>query len=219
MYATQPHSPPVGEEVNCAFLSELKQSHAHRRGHGPATFDFFTSWECACSGKLFIGHPLQPLIGIDVILRAGFSHDDCRQQQAAQDAARQNEPEEPRPVCILQAAGQIHSEDGGDRGDGEEDRGQHVEPVGGPGHLVAAFGLLLGASGDGAVQADLGVALEQLRLYSEDTFAWAAGEAVAMQAVRRVLLEDQGLPPENVKVTGYWRRDEADFDYDAPLSS
>ena len=60
-------------------------------------------------------------------------------------------------------------------------------------------------------------ALEQLKLYSQDTFAWAAGEALAMREVRRVLLEDHGLPSENVKVTGYWRRDEPDYDYEAPL--
>ena len=64
----------------------------------------------------------------------------------------------------------------------------------------------------------LPLALEQLELYSADTFAWAAGEAVAMREVRRVLLEQQGLPTENVKVTGYWRREESDFDYEAPLS-
>jgi len=60
-------------------------------------------------------------------------------------------------------------------------------------------------------------ALEQIELYSEDTFAWAAGEALAMMEVRRVLTDQHGLPKENVKVTGYWRRDESDFDYDAPL--
>ena len=63
----------------------------------------------------------------------------------------------------------------------------------------------------------LPLALERLKLYSEDTFAWAAGEAEAMAAVRRVLLEQHGLPRENVKVTGYWRREQPDFDYDAPL--
>ncbi|MGD8684982.1 MAG: siderophore-interacting protein, partial [Chloroflexota bacterium] len=63
----------------------------------------------------------------------------------------------------------------------------------------------------------LPLALEQLELHAPDTFAWAAGEAVAMKDVRRVLVEQHGLAPENVKVTGYWRRDEADFDYEAPL--
>ena len=64
----------------------------------------------------------------------------------------------------------------------------------------------------------LPLALEQLKLYSPDTFAWAAGEAVAMKEVRRVLLEDHGLAAENVKVTGYWRREQPDFDYEAPLT-
>ena len=65
----------------------------------------------------------------------------------------------------------------------------------------------------------LPLALEQLKLYSPDTFAWAAGEAVAMKEVRRVLLEVQGLRAENVKVTGYWRREQPDFDYEAPLEA
>lgn len=64
----------------------------------------------------------------------------------------------------------------------------------------------------------LPLALEQLKLYSPDTFAWAAGEAVAMKSVRRVLLEQHGLPSEDVKVTGYWKREQSDFDYEAPLS-
>ena len=61
--------------------------------------------------------------------------------------------------------------------------------------------------------------LRDLELYSQDTFAWAAGEAEAMRKVRRVLLDDLGLPQENVKVTGYWRRQQPDFDYDAPLGA
>lgn len=63
----------------------------------------------------------------------------------------------------------------------------------------------------------LPLALEHLRLYSPDTFAWAAGEALAMQQVRRVLRDHHRLPPEDIKVTGYWRRGRPDFDYDAPL--
>ena len=65
----------------------------------------------------------------------------------------------------------------------------------------------------------LPLALEQLKLYSEDTFAWAAGEAEAMKQVRRVLVEQHGLPKEHVKVTGYWRREQPDFDYEAPLAA
>ena len=58
-----------------------------------------------------------------------------------------------------------------------------------------------------------------LKLCSPDTFAWAAGEALAMREVRRVLLEKPELSTDTVKVTGYWRRDQANFDYGAPLES
>ena len=42
--------------------------------------------------------------------------------------------------------------------------------------------------------------------------------AVAMKVVRRVLIEQHELRKEQVKVTGYWRRAEPDFDYEAPLA-
>jgi len=72
----------------------------------------------------------------------------------------------------------------------------------------------------GAPEADrLPATLEGLKPYSPDTFAWAAGEALAMREVRRVLLEMPELSSENVKVTGYWRRDRSDFDYEAPLEA
>ncbi len=64
-----------------------------------------------------------------------------------------------------------------------------------------------------------GQMLAPLQLYSPDTFAWAAGEAVAMREVRRALLDKPELSPDTVKVTGYWRRDESDFDYEAPLAT
>jgi hypothetical protein len=34
-----------------------------------------------------------------------------------------------------------------------------------------------------------------------------------------VLLEKPGLSPETVKVTGYWRRDRAGHDHEAPLDA
>jgi len=72
----------------------------------------------------------------------------------------------------------------------------------------------------GAPEADqLPSTLAALKLYSPDTFVWAAGEAMAMREVRRVLLEKPGLSGETVKVTGYWRRDRSDFDYEAPLGA
>ncbi len=62
-------------------------------------------------------------------------------------------------------------------------------------------------------------ALATLGLYAPDTWAWAAGEALAMREVRRVLLDKPGLSADTVKVTGYWRRDRSDYDYEAPLEA
>lgn len=48
----------------------------------------------------------------------------------------------------------------------------------------------------------------------EDVFVWAAGEAEAMKAVRRVL-RDAGHPRHAFHVDGYWRRGVAGFDHHA----
>ena len=85
--------------------------------------------------------------------------------------------------------------------------------------IAAVFHICLLAAPQERVALQTALGTIELELYSEDTFAWAAGEAVAMKEVRRVLLGDHGLPRENVKVTGYWRRDEPDFDYDSPLEA
>jgi NADPH-dependent ferric siderophore reductase len=37
-------------------------------------------------------------------------------------------------------------------------------------------------------------------------FAWLAGEHSAVRDLRRHLLEDRGLPKDDIEVTGYWRR-------------
>lgn len=39
-------------------------------------------------------------------------------------------------------------------------------------------------------------------------FAWLAGEHTAVRDVRRHLLEDRGMPKEQIEFTGYWRRGE-----------
>ncbi|MBB5850514.1 SIP domain-containing protein [Amycolatopsis umgeniensis] len=39
-------------------------------------------------------------------------------------------------------------------------------------------------------------------------YAWAAGEALSMQPIRRWLRNDKGLSKEDVEVVGYWRRRE-----------
>ena len=38
-----------------------------------------------------------------------------------------------------------------------------------------------------------------------DTKVWVAGEAAAMQRIRRVLFEDRGLPRSRAAVRGYWK--------------
>ncbi|GAA3522339.1 hypothetical protein GCM10022222_00130 [Amycolatopsis ultiminotia] len=40
-------------------------------------------------------------------------------------------------------------------------------------------------------------------------FAWLAGEHTAVRDLRRHLVEDRGLPKEDIEFTGYWRRGEA----------
>jgi NADPH-dependent ferric siderophore reductase len=48
-------------------------------------------------------------------------------------------------------------------------------------------------------------------------FAWAAGEASSMRALRRHLLNERGLSPDVTRVTGYWKRGIANHDHHAPL--
>ncbi len=71
-------------------------------------------------------------------------------------------------------------------------------------------------AGGSSVADQLPLALAALELYAPDTWAWVAGEALAMREVRRVLLQKPGLSNETMKVTDYWRRDRSDFDYEAP---
>lgn len=60
-------------------------------------------------------------------------------------------------------------------------------------------------------------ALRDLELPDGNGFAWAAGEANAMRAVRRHLLGERGLSPEQARVTGYWKRAVANYDHHQPL--
>src|SRR5204863_383877 len=48
-------------------------------------------------------------------------------------------------------------------------------------------------------------------------FAWAAGEAASITALRRHLLRERGLDPERMRMTGYWRRNIANYDHHQPL--
>jgi len=50
-----------------------------------------------------------------------------------------------------------------------------------------------------------------------DTFVWAAGEATALIPVRRHFRRERGLPAQQVKVDGYWKRGVIALDHHAPL--
>ena len=63
---------------------------------------------------------------------------------------------------MLEAVGEVHAEQGGDRGDGQEHGGDHVEAMGRLEHVLGVARLLLGAAGDGVVEALLGVGVGQL---------------------------------------------------------
>jgi len=49
------------------------------------------------------------------------------------------------------------------------------------------------------------------------TFVFAAGEASALVALRRHLRRTLGLSPEQVAMSGYWKRGTAGFDHHAPI--
>lgn len=49
------------------------------------------------------------------------------------------------------------------------------------------------------------------------TYVFAAGEARSLAAVRRHLFDDRRLPPEQVAISGYWRRGVVAFDHHGPL--
>lgn len=50
-------------------------------------------------------------------------------------------------------------------------------------------------------------------------YAFVAGEALAIKAIRRFLRNDRGVPPEHLEVVGYWRRTEQDTDAPQPVDA
>jgi NADPH-dependent ferric siderophore reductase len=65
--------------------------------------------------------------------------------------------------------------------------------------------------------ADLETALRSLAPFDEQTFLFLAGEATALIPLRRYLRRELGLPPEQVQVSGYWKRGVAGLDHHAPV--
>jgi len=53
---------------------------------------------------------------------------------------------------------------------------------------------------------DLVDAVHALQLPAGEGYAWCAGEASAMAALRRILVEDKGVPRHNIRAAAYWKR-------------
>ncbi|MEV5594514.1 siderophore-interacting protein [Streptomyces sp. NPDC052496] len=60
-----------------------------------------------------------------------------------------------------------------------------------------------GPAGPGELLAE---AVRRARFPAGSVFAWLAGEAGAVRALRRHLVEDRGLDKRDIDFTGYWRR-------------
>ena len=54
--------------------------------------------------------------------------------------------------------------------------------------------------------AELLAAVRALDLPAGEGYAWCAGEAAAMAALRRVLVEDKGHPRDAIRAAAYWKR-------------
>jgi NADPH-dependent ferric siderophore reductase len=52
----------------------------------------------------------------------------------------------------------------------------------------------------------LAAATERLHLPAGEGYAWAAGEAAAIAATRRVLVDTHRLPKERIRASAYWKR-------------
>ncbi|MDB5999064.1 MAG: FAD-binding protein [Rhizobacter sp.] len=70
-----------------------------------------------------------------------------------------------------------------------------------PLHSAASLDLTWVATEDGLMQA-----VRELALPSGEGYAWCAGEAAAMAALRRVLVEDKGHPRQAIRAAAYWKR-------------
>lgn len=55
---------------------------------------------------------------------------------------------------------------------------------------------------------DLNATVRALELPAGEGYAWCAGEATAMAALRKVLVEEKGLDKQQVRAAAYWKRGE-----------
>ena len=49
-------------------------------------------------------------------------------------------------------------------------------------------------------------AVRRLRLPSGEGYAWAAGEAAAMAATRRILVDAHALDKDHIRAAAYWKQ-------------
>jgi NADPH-dependent ferric siderophore reductase len=68
-------------------------------------------------------------------------------------------------------------------------------------HTAAALDLRWVGGADALVEA-----VRDLQLPSGEGYAWCAGEASAMAMLRRILVEDKGVPRHAIRAAAYWKR-------------
>lgn len=56
-------------------------------------------------------------------------------------------------------------------------------------------------------------AIRHIEIPGGNIFAWAAGEASSLRAVRRHLVQERGLATERMRLTGYWKRSIPNWDH------
>jgi NADPH-dependent ferric siderophore reductase len=66
----------------------------------------------------------------------------------------------------------------------------------------------------GAPPGDTLVAAVETAVIDADTRVWAAGEAAAMQRIRRHLFEARAIPRPRTTIRGYWKSGRAGADDD-----
>ena len=81
-----------------------------------------------------------------------------------------------------------------------------------PSHVHRAGVVWLGKA-DNALER----AIHALGPIDADTFVWLAGEASGLLPIRRYLRRELALPPNQMKIDGYWKRGEAGRDHHAPI--
>jgi NADPH-dependent ferric siderophore reductase len=60
-------------------------------------------------------------------------------------------------------------------------------------------------------------AIRRLGAPGEECYLWVAGEATTLVPIRRYLRRELGLPAEQARVDGYWKRGEAGRNHHAPI--